>query len=234
MDKRSNIYTNGSYLERSPTWHVEDSPWKAQQIKKIMDKNKLNPNTVCEVGCGAGEILNQLYQIYSSEIAYYGFEISPQAYELCKKRENGKIKYCLGDFCEVNDMYFDVILLIDVIEHIEDMFSFLDKIKNKGEYKIFHIPLDMYALNVVKGDYLSTGIAHPGHIHFFTRDVALEILRMKGYEILDYMYTPGFEVGNRTTILGKIMRIPQKFVYNLNSDLGIRIFGGVSLLVLTK
>ena len=33
-----NIYTSGQYLETTQTWHAEDSPWKAKQIKAIIDK----------------------------------------------------------------------------------------------------------------------------------------------------------------------------------------------------
>ncbi len=229
----ANIYTDGSYLKTAPSWHTEDSPWKAQQIKKILVKNKINPKTICEVGCGAGEILNQLYQTYSSEISYFGFEISPQAYELCKKRENDKIHYYLDDFCTAEGKFFDAILFIDVIEHVEALFDFLRKVKDKGNYKIFHIPLDIFALNVMRGTNLSEGVTHPGHVHFFTKDVALEILQAEGYEILDYMYTPAFERRGKTP-LSKIMYVPRKIVYNLDSDFGIRVFGGASLLVLTQ
>jgi SAM-dependent methyltransferase len=229
----TDIYKDGSYAKGSPSWHVEDSPWKSQQIKKIMEKNEINAKTICEVGCGAGEILNQLYQTYSSKINYYGFEISPQAYELCKKKENDKIHYYLNDLCKVEMPRFDVILLIDVIEHIEDMFAFLRTIKDKGEYKIFHIPLDISVIDILKGTNLSAGVHHPGHIHFFTKDVALEILRSIGYEILDYVYTPTHE-RPRKTLLSKIMHFPRKIVYIFYTDFGIRIFGGSSLMVLAK
>lgn len=132
-----NPYLNGSYLKYSSTWHVEDSSWKALQITKILMKNKIDPKTICEVGCGAGEILNQLYQKYSTKIAYSGFEISPQAYELCKKRENDKIKFYLKDFCKEDTPFFDVILAMDVIEHVEDMYDFLRKIREKVSIKFF-------------------------------------------------------------------------------------------------
>ncbi|HVQ39324.1 MAG TPA: hypothetical protein VMS31_17425, partial [Pyrinomonadaceae bacterium] len=54
------IYQTGEYVERNPTYHVEDSPWKAQHILSLMQKNALQPRTICEIGCGAGEILRQL------------------------------------------------------------------------------------------------------------------------------------------------------------------------------
>jgi ubiquinone/menaquinone biosynthesis C-methylase UbiE len=54
------MYVSGEYLQNNPMWHVEDSPWKAKQILKILGRNNIAPGTICEVGCGAGEILAQL------------------------------------------------------------------------------------------------------------------------------------------------------------------------------
>lgn len=36
------IYNDGTYHENNPTWHEEDSPWKALQIQKIIERNSLN------------------------------------------------------------------------------------------------------------------------------------------------------------------------------------------------
>jgi tRNA G46 methylase TrmB len=77
------IYEDGSYLANNPGWHEEDSPWKAKQISKIIKKNSLNPRTICEVGCGAGGVLNQLSGQYADDRELFGYEISPQAFELC-------------------------------------------------------------------------------------------------------------------------------------------------------
>ena len=75
-------YQNGDYLENSIDWHVQDSPWKAKQIKKIIDRNKLSLKSVCEIGCGAGEILSQLSKMPCfMEIPFYGYEASKAAFE---------------------------------------------------------------------------------------------------------------------------------------------------------
>ncbi len=51
-----NIYTSGEYAAKHPTWDVEHSSWKAKQIMRMMARNNIVPKTICEVGCGAGEI----------------------------------------------------------------------------------------------------------------------------------------------------------------------------------
>lgn len=54
------MYTDGDYLKNNPTWDVEDAPWKADHIFRMMQKHHLEPGSICEVGCGCGEILSQL------------------------------------------------------------------------------------------------------------------------------------------------------------------------------
>ena len=61
MSKFEEKYVTKEYLDNNPTWHVEDSPWKAKQILKIIRRNSLHPNSICEIGCGVGEILRQLF-----------------------------------------------------------------------------------------------------------------------------------------------------------------------------
>ena len=34
--KLEDMYKSGEYLEKNPTWHVEESPWKARQIMRML------------------------------------------------------------------------------------------------------------------------------------------------------------------------------------------------------
>ena len=63
------IYETGEYVERNPTYHVEDSSWKALHILRLIQKNSLEPRAICEIGCGAGEILKQLQSYLPAAVA---------------------------------------------------------------------------------------------------------------------------------------------------------------------
>ncbi len=66
------IYTDGAYLEKNPDWHIEEFPWKAEQIMPMLKRNHLSRASVCEVGCGAGEILRQLQEQMDRECTFLG------------------------------------------------------------------------------------------------------------------------------------------------------------------
>ena len=189
---QNTIYEDGSYLSENPTWHEEDSSWKARQIKKILKKYDIISSSVCEIGCGAGEILNCLAKEYGDEVNFSGYDISPQAIQICKKKETKNLHFFLKDILEEKDSYFDVLMAIDVIEHVEDYFGFLRNIRNKATYKIFHFPLDLSVQMVLRSWPLLKLRSTVGHIHYFTKELALATLKDTGYEIIDNFYTPIF------------------------------------------
>jgi SAM-dependent methyltransferase len=228
------IYTTGEYLGNNPTWHVEDSAWKAKQILKIIERNNLQPESVCEVGCGSGEILNQLYLKMPETVDFTGYEISPQAFELCKTRNKQRLNFNLGDLVRQENVYFDVLLCIDVFEHIEDYLTFLKDLQKKAKYKIFHIPLDLSVSSVLRSSPILRARQSVGHLHYFSKETALATLKDSGYEICDYFYTAGSIDLPKKSFKTLLANFPRKVLYGLNQDIAVRLLGGYSLLVLTK
>ena len=228
-----NIYQSGEYLRNNPTWHAEDSPWKAKQILKLFERNELKPYTVCEFGCGAGEILNQLCLQMPGDVSFAGYEISPQAFELCQIRKNERLHFYLKNLLEDENACFDVILAIDVFEHIEDYIGFLKKLHGKGSYKVFHIPLDLSVQTILRGSILKERQT-VGHIHFFTKETAMETLKDAGYEIIDYFYTASSIDLPAKSFKSSLAKLPRKVMFKLNKDMAVRVLGRYSLMVLTK
>ena len=228
---KSEMYVSGEYLEKHPTWQAEDSEWKAEQILKMVNNHNLMPQTICEVGCGAGEILRQLQANMAEDCTFVGYEISPQAFELCKERANKKLRFEIKDITQEADDSFDLLLFIDIIEHIEDYLGFLRSVRTKGRYKVFHIPLE----------FTSTGALRRwpraiwddlGHIHYFMKDTALQSLRDAGYTIIDCFYTLWFDNPSSQTPL--VLKFLRKVTFPISNDLSVRLFGGCELLVLAE
>src|SRR6266567_1145954 len=212
------IYINGTYLEKNPTWHVEESPWKAEQIMRMLKRNHITPETICEVGCGAGEILHQLQERMQQQCTFWGYDISPQAIELARTRENERLHFKLADIKQEEDAFFDLILVMDVIEHVEDYFSLLRSVKSRSDLKILHIPLDISVQTVFRSRPLLGMRTSYGHIHYFTKEIALQMLKDVGYEVLDYFYT-ALSVELPTERLGrKLLILPRKLFFALHQD----------------
>jgi SAM-dependent methyltransferase len=199
----------------------------------MLRKNSLTPKTFCEVGCGAGEVLKLLQEKMDSACKFWGYEISPQALEICKSKANERLQFKLADISQDNGAFFDMILVLDVIEHVEDYYGFLKGIRRKSDLKIFHFPLDLSVQAVLRKRGLLTRRELYGHIQYFTKETALETLKDVGYEVLDYFYTPRcIELAKQ--LIQKIAILPREICFAIHQDLAVRILGGYSLLVLAK
>lgn len=235
--KSESRYLDGSYMSENPEWDRNDSPWKASKVFSILSKNKLQPNTICEVGCGAGDILVNL-QKYLPSTNMKGYDISPQLSKFWLKHnesEGGKeIEFILGDFHVENEVIFDVLLMLDVFEHVRDPLSFLENSRQYASYFVFHIPLDLSASSVFRGYPLINVRRKVGHLHYYTKELAIETLTDAGYSIIDWQYSAAYLNAPNRSLKTRILALPRRLVNLLNEDIGVRLLGGETLFVLAK
>lgn len=229
-----NIYTDGTYYKNNPTWDEEDTAWKANQINILMKNNFIQPDNVCEVGCGSGKILSFLQQRLNKNIIYYGFDISPQAIDKCQEIANDNLHFMNTDLLQYDEKTFDVVMAIDVIEHVDDYIGFLKQLRRYGNHYIFHIPLDLSIQNVLRVSPIQQVRHQVGHLHYFTKETAIATLEYCGYEIQDSSYTKWSLELPPTSPMSRLWYWPRKIVFWFNEDLAVRLFGGFSLIVLAK
>ncbi|MBE7419301.1 MAG: class I SAM-dependent methyltransferase [Ideonella sp.] len=225
------IYRDGRYLDGNQTWHAEDSPWKANQIMRVLQRNGITPASVCEVGCGAGGILHEL-STRMPDIRYTGYETSPQAMALCLARHSQHVDYRCQSVFESGDSY-DCLLCIDVFEHVEDYMGFLRKLRTKARFKIFHIPLDISMLSVLHSSMMRAR-SSVGHLHYFTRDTALATLADCGYRVIDGFFTAPFHGLPARTWKARCAWLPRRALFALSPGLAATVLGGCSYLALAE
>jgi Methyltransferase domain len=226
------IYGNASYLTNNPDWHVNESPWKAQKIYEMLAKNHVDPKKIAEIGCGAGEILVQLQKRFPDS-SFTGYELSPQAFELARTRESANVHFINGNMFD-EDVHFDALLCIDVFEHVDDYLGFVRSLKKYADFKVFQIPLDLSAQTVLRESALLKARTTVGHLHYFSKETAIETLKYCGYDIIDHCLTGlALEAPNRG-LRANLMKLPRRLLAQISPDLAARMLGGWSLLVLAK
>ncbi|MEZ5861311.1 MAG: methyltransferase [Geminicoccaceae bacterium] len=234
MASEETIYTDGRYLEHNPLWHEEDAGWKARNIELMIRKHGLAPATIAEIGCGAGGVLLALTNALGPAVRATGFEVSPQAFALAKPRETANVEFRFGQSLDEMEERFDLVLVIDVLEHLEDYFSFLRQVRPLGHHKIFHFPLDLSAQSALRSRPLMKWREEVGHLHYFIKETALASLHETGYRVIDSFYTnTNLELGNRGW-KADLMKWPRRMLLRLDPDLAARLLGGFSLMVLAE
>jgi SAM-dependent methyltransferase len=227
------IYNDNTYLSKNPTWHEEDAPFKTGKIIKLLDRNSISFKTISEIGCGSGEILIQLESKLPDVTNFFGFDISKDAINIAKKKETNKIKFEIKDISNKSEnCFYDLQLVIDVIEHLDNYFNFLTGIVTKSQYTIFHIPLDMCIWSLFREKILIESKDRVGHIHNFTEDFIMNILSDYGFEILDKIYTE--PIFKETSNKQKFVNFIRRFLFKINKKFCTKTLGGYSILLLTK
>ena len=232
-------YNDGSYLGAHPNWHSEDSTWKADELSVMLPSDliltwkKLPFVRVVEYGCGAGGVLNAVVQrlrMTGLEVEGLGVDISGAAISLARSQYQALMFSCT-DFVNVKE-HADLALAIDVIEHLPKPEALLAHLRSKSTHQLFHIPLDenLYDRLKVGSRYYEWLRADRGHLHYFTRPSALNLLSENGLRIVGWRYTFWGQQPGRSCAFVRHVRTSG---YKTFPTIAVRLFGGASLAVLT-
>lgn len=225
------MYTDGSYRQLNPDWHTGDSQWKASRIDALLDRNRIAYSSCVEVGCGAGQVVANLARLRPGP-SYRGYDVSPDAISYWQ-RNPGDVEYHCADFQKGTDQY-DLLLLIDVFEHVEDYMGFLKRLRSRAQWFVFHIPLELHVSAILRDRQLHSR-QQVGHLHYFSSATALATLVDCGYAPICHELTPlALETRESRRPITGIANVLRQVIAAASVDFAARLLGGYSLLVLAK
>ncbi len=231
-DSVADIYKDGRYAACNPSCGEENTAWKAGQVLRMIGKHGLKPASVCEVGCGSGGVLEALHAALPAEVRFTGIEPMPEAFAVCsaKSRERLEFRHCTA--AEVAET-FDLVLLLDVFEHVEDFMGFLRSLRKLGSRFILHIPLDMTVQMVLRDKPILRVRRQVGHLHYFSKSTALAALQDTGYRVEDWFYSD-LRGAAYSSFGSKLLKLPRRLLMKLAPDFAVRLLGGNPMTVLAQ
>jgi len=233
-DPHDDRYRSGRYAAANPDWHEEDAAHKAQAVASLVRWAGLRPRTVVDVGCGTGGVLAALRTELGPELpdtTWEGFDLAPEPIRRAKKREAQRLSFVEGDFLD-SERSVDLVLCLDVVEHLADEEAFLRSLRNRAQQFVFRLPLDLSVLDVVRPRRM-LGFRHAyGHRHFWTRELAMDLLVGCGFTIHHERYdrVPPVSASRRHRVVDGVRR---GLVAALPHG-AVRWLGGFSWLVLAS
>jgi len=201
LNMSKNIYSDGNYIRLNPTLHEEDSDYKFLYIKILLKNLCFEKDTirVLDVGGGAGvvaaKVCDYLNTHYDKSIECHALDLSADMLEFQKSNN----KYCTYTTTDIKNIHsfprYDLVLIIDVIEHVEKASEIAKKLDELSCYAIYNVPLEKnlfdWMRNIyMKGMYYKAQTQTLGHVHFFSFLSAKSFLK-KHHHLLNYI-SPDF------------------------------------------
>ena len=105
-------------------------PIRIKYIQNVLNKSKLNKTKILDVGCGGGLISEGLYNLGANVTGIDFIKTNIRVAKIHAQKNNLKINYHVKDFeKEKIESKFDVIIIFEVLEHLNDWELFLKKIR---------------------------------------------------------------------------------------------------------
>ncbi|WP_264522002.1 class I SAM-dependent methyltransferase [Flavobacterium sp. N1994] len=155
---------------------------RAKLLKKYVLNKKCQ--SVLEIGSGVGLIGSYIRQ-HDASVNYTGIEIDKEAFE---KSQTLGLNTINNDFKAMDTIEetFDVIMLWEVLEHLQDLKSFLDlahKKLNKGGKIILSVPNynKIYNTPNREKDAIFQDLP-PIHLNFFTKESIINVFELNHFK----------------------------------------------------
>ena len=138
-------------------------PFRIKYIQGILNKNKLKKTKILDIGCGGGLISEGVSKLGADVTGIDFVKENIKVAKMHAKKNNLNINYIVKDFeKEKITSKFDVIIIFEVLEHLNDWELFLKKIR----------------LNLKKNGILIISTINKNLISkFFTLDIAENFLK---------------------------------------------------------
>jgi 2-polyprenyl-3-methyl-5-hydroxy-6-metoxy-1,4-benzoquinol methylase len=150
---------------------------------------------VLEIGCGEGVTGEWLQSTYGCQVT--GIELNPVAAQEAGKRLS---RIWVGDVEQLPvDERFDLVLALELFEHLVDPFRFLEKVRDwlePGGTLILSVPNVGSAplveeLLAGRFDYIPVGLLCVTHLRFFTRSSLERIFQRYSFRNVEFFPQPG-------------------------------------------
>lgn len=174
----SHLYQDLYDLENEHWWFVSKKKIVLSLLEKYLPANV--SHNILDVGCGSGLMLNDLTRFGT----VYGMDYSEEALRFSSMSFDGALKrgYLPGGI-PFPENHFDVIVALDILEHIEDDIASLedirDHLRNHG-ICIVTVPAHMFLWS-------GHDVVHD-HKRRYTREMLRERIELTGFRILKLSY----------------------------------------------
>jgi len=183
----------------------------ADKLEIVAKYLKRLRGSLLDVGVGSGDIESELVQ-KKTDLILYGVDISPYAIKKISGKFKGSFKIASVYNLPFDNLFFDHVIALDVLEHIPDLKIFdaykeIHRVLRKNGTFTVSVPL-----NEGLQEMLERGENLNGHLRAYTPDIIKAELKLAGFKIIDEKYLYAFDKHYifKSIIMKLIPQFPRK------------------------
>jgi len=221
------------YISKNPTMHLEHSETKLKELLEVIPPKIYK--SILDVGCGAGAITIALKSILNPD-RMVGLDVS--GVMLAKARQldkNETVEWVQKSIYEIsNDIFFDLVICADVVEHIEDDSRLIKHLATIGRNIVIRIPLEDSTFNrllmslKIYDPFKDTELRY-GHIHHYNESQLEKLFKEAGLIIKMSIYKA---MPKRSKMFWEVLRILCFPISLLSISAMVRFIGGFKIYLL--
>ena len=190
-DSNASYFNNSGLKLQQEQEDFFNMRWEAiYEVFKSYFKNDLNNRSVFDVGFGFAQAL--LY-LKNKGLLVSGLEPSLEGVDFARRNGIEAFHTGIENFDCVGKKKFDIVLLINVLEHLRKPEETLINIKNQlmlsDGLLVVDVPNDFNLFQEIANQEYNLGqwwVVSPNHINYFSPDSLKKLLIGCGFEIVDY------------------------------------------------
>jgi 2-polyprenyl-3-methyl-5-hydroxy-6-metoxy-1,4-benzoquinol methylase len=221
------VYEAG--LDSEAEWLRLGAQAKARSIKLLTADLSRPFDSVCELGCGTGAVLEECMRL-GLGLRYYGLDSSTAALAYLHRHHGDRVGIVHHDLEAgvPEDLVFDFLILSHVLEHLATPQLLLRSLVGRCRYLLAEVPLEKQPVPRAVAWLRSTLRARSreqnaaGHVQFFSRESFEDLIRAAGWTIVrQHLYVPYF----KHSIVFSARRNKTPLWWALAPYYGSRLFG---------
>ncbi|MEO8381339.1 MAG: class I SAM-dependent methyltransferase [Acidobacteriota bacterium] len=167
------------------------SSLRGQTRYDLLSRISPEAKAILEFGCGEAPLGEALKKRQKCRVV--GIELDPEAAAIAQKRIDAVYRGDVREIVSILDEKFDWIIGGDIVEHLDEPWSFLDELRRvalPGAHLLLSLP-NLANASVVNDllqgrfDYVYMGLTCVGHLRFFTRQSLVDMLTIAGWTIVE-------------------------------------------------
>ena len=185
-------------LQQEAEWLRRGAIEKTNSIQYLLKNNSIEPQTILELGCGTGAVVQECQRRGISQ-RYVAVDYSEEAITHLRSNSEG-IETIIADITAADfslESAFDVVILSHVLEHLEEPCRFLESVSRKINFShlIIEVPLEDLFVSKIKLLFRDRRTNKAGHVQFFTVSTFTKLLVSNEFRIIDErLYAPILDI----------------------------------------